>query len=183
MGRNLFDTVFEGMQILQNILTSSHSVLCNISNYHIYFVSEASHIQAHPAPNRTIEFDFFRDSFPKGKVTIRVDHEQYIEDFDILTSSHMYVSPTGTTFGVAQFDMQEPRKTTVITPWNKQVSWAKLLALNAEEFVRFNHLYCCSNSLKWMEDRCRSKIAAIKTSGVEVIPCEELQEKALLMYG
>ena len=189
--RNLSETnVSQGISILHQLLHHRYSVLHNIQNYRIYFISEAAHSKGDFPPSRTNEFDFVLASFPPGRVELRVHPARFVEDFDVLTSAHVYLTTLWSSFVACHMEQVNVSSTAVIVPWSRQLNWYGLLddktdgALQAWE--RFNRLYCCINVLPSLRRRCavilKSAVPQSLRQGRQST-CEEIQHQSLSRFG
>ena len=188
--RSISDTnVSDGVHLLHQLLLHRSSVLHNIHNYRILFVSEAAHQPGDYPPSQTNEFDFISAAFPPGKVEVRVHPDHFVEDFDILTSAHIYITTLWSSFVACHFELMNVSNTAVIVPWSRQLDWYGLLYSNGNEtstvWATFNRLYCCVNSVPSLRRRCAAILTSIamRESLGAIRLCEEIQHHSLAMFG
>ena len=127
-----------------------------------------------------------KNFFPPGKVEIRVDHERFLEDLDILTSADIYTVPHGSTFIAFQLNLMNFSSTVAITPWSHVLNWDGLV-LNSNQledeqnvlaWKEFNKLYCCANKLKKMNHLCEEVIKSFRHIEGLNRTCEDLQQNS-----
>ena len=172
------------LNVVKKIFHSKHSVLNNFHEYLVFFVTEPAHQQGSHSSNNTEEFDFVKNFFPPGKVEIRVDHERFLEDLDILTSANIYTVPHGSTFIAFQLSLMSWSSTVAITPWSLVLNWDRLVhysnQLEDEQDIlawkEFNKLHCCANKLKKINHLCEEVIKSFRHIEGLNRTCEDLQQ-------
>ena len=191
--RNITDTnLHDGVRALKHILNHPASVLRLFCDYYIYFISEASHKPGEYPPSRTKEFDFIRNAFPSDKIEIRIDPTQFVEDFDIMTSSHIHLTTVWSSFLACQFEVMNISNTMVIVPWTRQLDWNGLLDSSVDESVAygrnrpwrmFNELYCCINAIQSLNSRCSRATQRISILGDKPRTCKDVLRHSLSNFG
>jgi hypothetical protein len=143
----------DALHILQRLLRDRHSRLYGFTDYTVYFLSEAAHTLEDTHPVNTQEFQFILDAFPPSKVQLRLNHSQYLDDFELATSADVFITPSESTFGYLLASLLEPHSV-VIRPDNEL--WTTLLSRDNQSFLPFNAALCPSNRVPSLRRRCRN---------------------------
>jgi hypothetical protein len=148
----------EAIEVLQQILKGSHSIIGGNENYIIYFLSELRMTQYGAVPvGNASDFDAIVNAFPPGKVVLRLNKEEANMDIDIMASADVLLIGTST-FQTFIKQIASPDTVKISTPYyevgKRQVMWDKIRENDEAEFSKFNYALCPRRRIGWLNHRC-----------------------------